>query len=178
MNAKGIGLAGIPGWSLHRSGMKIIRWALVLLSVLIVLAVAWDYRPYPAIDLAKVYPPLVALREPLVIKTYYYADGGTVGIAITDAEQTELKFSFPSDYLEDSGYSKLFVGALHKQSQPMTEISPMEPTGEYLRQLLRSRIDDPNIALALSCLSDRARDRRSVITNKLLHGKTPKVYLY
>jgi hypothetical protein len=94
-----------------------------------------------------------------VIKTYYYADGGTVGIAITDPEQTELRFSFPSDYRDDSTYSKLFVGDLHKQRQPMTEISPMEPTAEYLRQLLRSRVDDANIAYS-SALTPWAKTAR------------------
>lgn len=175
---EGIAACSDPGQRLRGVGMKFLRWALALLCLFVALRVAWEFRPYPKIDRAKVYPPLLALREPLVSRSFYYADGGTVGIAIKDAGQSELLFSFPSDYRDDSGYSKLFAGALRKQSLPMTEISPMEPTAEYLRQLLRGRVDDPNIAFAVSCLDGRGRDRLRVMANKLLHGKTPKVYLY
>jgi hypothetical protein len=128
------------------------------------------------------------MREPLVVKTYYYWDGGTLGIKIQDAQQTELRLSFPSEYRRDSEYTKLFVGALYKQIPPMTgkrvkipamtEITPMEPTAEYLRDLLRSRVDDPTIAFALSCLSDRPHERMRPLINRYIHNKTPKSYLY
>jgi hypothetical protein len=138
------------------------------------LAVVWSFRPYPEVDRAKVYPPLLALKEPLTVKAYYFADGGTVGISITDNEQNVLQFCFPSDY-RDLGYSRLFVGALYKHDQPVTEISPAEPTAEYLKQLLRARSDDPNAADAVSCLNGRLHEHWKVIKHNFVDGKRPKI---
>ena len=156
--------------------MKFLRRALLLFFLVALLAVVWSFRPYPEVDRAKVYPPLLALKEPLTVKAYYFADGGTVGISITDNEQTVLQFCFPSDH-RDSGYSRLFVGALHKHIQPVTEISPAEPTAGYLKQLLRARSDDPNAAHAVMCLSGRPHEYWRVLKHNFIDGKRPTISL-
>jgi hypothetical protein len=88
----------------------------IIIGVVTLIAVClayWFFRPLPSWDITRVEPRLRALREPYrSVVTYFWLDGGSIGISITDRDGTREQFAIPSDQ-HTNPYAKVYVGTVH-----------------------------------------------------------------
>jgi hypothetical protein len=139
---------------------KMIKKALVALSIFSLLSCAWVFRPDHKPNMTEVIPELSGMKEPFKrIHSVYYLDGGTVGIQLIDQQDNEISFSLPAPLGGNDRYKELFKGALHYNEEGSQEISNPQETKARLAQILRS---NPNFNqetdIALASMTGRLRD--------------------
>jgi hypothetical protein len=110
-------------------------------------------------------PRLTALREPFQeVKSYYYYDGGSIGIELKDADGKTEKFAIPSHLGNPVRYKRVFVGADYDNRPGAIEVEHPEETKQTLIVILsRYSHGDPALDWATLCLTDRASDRWRVL---------------
>jgi hypothetical protein len=138
---------------------KKYKWITLTLSVLL-LVIAWVFRPYESPDLDKVDSALKSLVRPYKkIDTFHFKDGGSVGIKITGRNNKIFMACFPAySLIGDNNYQRLFIGGTHHTDKQVKETSN-EHTKLRILQILRERpgnklYDDACIAKSSTRWSD------------------------
>ena len=103
----------------------LVGWIAALSCVLFLVFV---FRPYAKPDTSLVDPSLAGLREPFKeVLTYFYKDGGSIGIHIVDQTGTKLELFLPARAgIEDNQYLRVFVGAREVTNPHHTKLRLLE----------------------------------------------------
>ncbi len=135
----------------------------VLLVVLIV-SIAWLYRPYPSIDSSQVAPEIRALSQPYrEVVVSYFLDGGTLGVAITDSGGEELLCSIAAP-----DYDKLYLGAMHFSEKGAVSVADPEDSILQVLEIVRGHHEPMHQNdLAIAGVTKRVRDYARVIWRRL-----------
>ena len=133
-------------------------------------------RPPNAPDPALVEPRLVALREPFQrVKSFYYYDGGSIGLEIADADGKIEQFAIPSHLGSSIRYQRVFVGADYDSRPTAIEVENPEATKQALLVILsKYGKADPALDWATYCLTDGESASLKVLWNTWM-GKYPRV---
>jgi hypothetical protein len=121
------------------------------------------FQPGLSYDIQKVHPRLRALREPFqTVKSYYFMDGGSIGIKIVDGDGREERFAVLSLLGEPNPYTRVLVGGIHRREQGAVEVSDPEDTRRMLIRILsdypnRTPWDDANLAFLRGYPKDRIK---------------------
>jgi hypothetical protein len=101
----------------------------------------WLHWPPPAPDPTLVEPRLIALREPFrSVQSFYYMDGGTIGIRIIDANGHTEEFTSPSHLGSDESHQRIFIGGIYDRHSWTAEVDhPNETRAALVRILWRYR---------------------------------------
>ena len=129
----------------------------------------WSFRPYPRPASHLVEPRLIALQEPYTrLETSYFADGGSIGILIVDANGREEKFALPNRMMRNENHDKVYVGALYLTHSGAVPVANSEATKQELIRVLANYRSDPQVESKLAILSGRWRDMARATANRLL----------
>lgn len=149
---------------------KVIIKISILITIVIILTLGWIFRPYAQADSSKIESMLSQLSTPYkYIDTYYFKDGGSVGIKIEGRKGNVFLACFPAPLDDNENrYQKLFIGASHYNDENAIELQDSN-TKLKLLTILRNRnnnklYDDNCIAHA----SGRWRDYWTIIAKKYL----------
>jgi len=131
-----------------------------LLAAILLLGLGWIFRPYEKPDGSKLVPELQDLREPLLVRTAYWADGGSLGILIQDSEKKQVKFCIPNSFGgEKDEYQRLFVGASHYSMEGAVEAEDANHSKlrllELMRKIPKKDVDRDRV---IATISGRWRD--------------------
>lgn len=114
---------------------KNVVWlSLILISAA---AVGWLFRPYPAIDEAKVHPSLRGLNASTRCETTSFGDGGSLAIHVVRPDGTEVDLCLSNSL--DHSFSErgqLYVGASHFSMPGATRITGYDHTRYVVARLL------------------------------------------
>ena len=128
---------------------KLFKFVCALVLALLVIFL-WPTAGY---DISRVYPKLRELSSPYQsVKTAYYLDGGSIGVAITDRDGHKLELALPVSAKNGRSYPQLFVGAMHASKTNAVEVEFAEDTRRMLISTIeefRTRIDSDAALLAL-----------------------------
>jgi len=131
-----------------------------LIAAVLMLAVACGafcfFQPLPGYNTERVHPRLLALHQPYQrVTTYYFTDGGSVGIKIVDRDGVQEQFAIPSHLGEADCYTRVYVGAIYDRKPGAVEVENPLDTKRMLVCILaawpnRTAFDD-------GCLADLSR---------------------
>ncbi len=132
-----------------------LRYKLLLLLGAVVFAgtIFVIFQTGPSYNLQKVHPRLADLQPPYrKVKTYYWADGGSIGIEIIDRDGRQEQFGIRAKLSDAKRYSRVFVGALNDSFQSAVEVGEPEHTRKMLTRVVsdypdRTPYDDINLAI-------------------------------
>ena len=139
------------------------------------------FQPGPSYDLPKVDPRLSGLRAPYQkVKTYYWADGGSIGIKIVDRDGRQEQFAIRAKLGDTNPYTRVYVGALNDRLPGAVEVGEPEHTRRMLTRILsdypnRTPWDDANLAHLRGYPKDRVRFWYHWLCGNL---KSSGVYIY
>jgi hypothetical protein len=131
-----------------------LRYKRILLSAVVVVAAGGLYVVFqsgPSYDLQKVHPRLGELQQPYrKMKTYFWLDGGSIGIEIVDRDGRQEQFAICAKLGDTKRYTRVFVGALNDSFPNAVEVSEPEDTRRMLTRVLsdyhdRTPWDDANL---------------------------------
>ena len=129
-----------------------LRYIIALLGGVVVAGILFViFQPGPTYDPQKVHPRLGILQQPYrQVKTYYWADGGSVGIDIVDRDGRHEQFAIRAKLGDTNPYTRVFVGALNDRLAGAIEVSDSEHTRRMLTRMLsdypnRTPWDDANL---------------------------------
>jgi hypothetical protein len=132
--------------------MKLRKKLLLLVGAIAVGGVVFVvFQPGPTYDIRKVHPRLANLRQPYrSVKTYYWADGGSIGIRIVDQGGNQEQFAIRAKLGESDRYARVYAGALNDSLPGAVEIGEPEHTRRMLTRILgdyhnRTPWDDANL---------------------------------
>jgi hypothetical protein len=114
----------------------------------------------PTYDSQKVHPRLRTLQQPYkTVKTYYFMDGGSIGIRIIDRDGHQEDFAILALLGQPNPYTRVLVGGLHYRVPGAVELSEPEHTRRMLICILRdypnrTPWDDANLASLRGYLKD------------------------
>ena len=129
-----------------RYKLFILLGAVVLAGVLYMI-----FQSGPSYDREKVHPRLGNLQQPYhKVKTYYWADGGSIGIEIVGRNGHQEQFTVRAKLGDDNPYTRVYVGALNDSFPDAVEVSEPEDTRRMLTRVLsdypdRTPYDDSNL---------------------------------
>ncbi len=132
------------------------KTAIVVVGLIVLLALAASlfiaFQPDPRYDRQKVHPRLLSLQQPYkTVRTYYFMDGGSIGIKIIDRDGREERFAVLALMGEPNPYTRVLVGGLHRRVPGAVELQDPENTRRMLICILsdypnRKASDDANLA--------------------------------
>ena len=128
----------------------VVAGFVVLLSLAASLFIA--FQPDPRYDREKVHPRLLSLQQPYkTVRTYYFMDGGSIGIEIVDREGRKEQFAVLALMGEPNPYTRVLVGGLHHRAPGAVELHDPESTRRMLICVLsdypnRKASDNANLA--------------------------------
>ena len=128
--------------------------------VALALAVIWIWRPPTRYNRDKADPRLSALQEPFRhVKSYYFLDGGSVGVEIMDKNGKVVQIAIPSHLGEKDQYTRFYIGALHDSKPGAEEITDAADSRHFVEAMLFKYSDgQANTDLALLALRHRTSD--------------------
>ena len=111
----------------------VVAGFVVLLSLAASLFIA--FQPDPRYDREKVHPRLLSLQQPYkTVRTYYFMDGGSIGIEIVDREGRKEQFAVLALMGEPNPYTRVLVGGLHHRAPGAVELH--DASGNQVRMAL------------------------------------------
>ena len=117
-------------------------------------------------DITKVHPKLSSLSMPCrYVASYYYLDGGSLGIRIVDGNDRVVEMTLPvsSDGIEK--YPRLFLGATYIDKPGAVEVDFTEDTRRMLCEILENSRD---CGVALIALRGLPKDYAHLIWRNAL----------
>ena len=142
-----------------------VRLVVVVLSVLVAAVAAYTLREPCSYDPAKVHPDLRSLKEPYrkVSIDYYVAEGGAIGVAVTDADGTEKKFLLPAPAAGSGRYEQVLAGVQFVKEAGGVPVPEPDPTRRMLTDIVvRYGDGGPDADMALLALRGHPVDRLRV----------------
>ena len=129
----------------------------------------WLLRPPERYDSGLVDPRLTALETPYKsVWSGFVADGGSLGIIITDRNAEVLKIAIPGRMGDSNRHSRVFFGATYDTEPGAEEVPNPEHTFRMLESILQSRrADDPYADFLLFCMRKRTIDYIRCGVNRL-----------
>lgn len=173
MDSSNSAMASMTTKKPSRKLLKVVRF---LFAILLICSL-WIYRPYESYDSEQVIPEIRNLAFPLKsVKSSYFLDGGSLGIGIIDAKDSEILLCLPATMgAPGDRYQRLFIGAGHYTSDGATEVTNPHHSKLRLLEILRSA---PSINLyrdgVIATMSGRLRDRFKLLYRHQRHGRYPR----
>ena len=136
-----------------------------LVLVIATLGLYCVFRPHSSPNRALVEPRLKALQEPFrIVKSYYYFDGGSVGITIEDAKGAKEEFAIKGHIgSSEERYKSVFVGGDYWSRPSAVPVEHPEATKQALILILsRYSRGDPALDWARYSLSEGTSGRWAV----------------
>ncbi len=97
----------------------------------------------PPVDLSRVHPRLVALKQPYrSVETSYYLDGGSIGVRITDADGRTVECVMPVSTNRNDPYPAVWLGTAtpgHSLTNGVPLSDPRESQKFLLQAVANSR---------------------------------------
>lgn len=123
--------------------------------------ILWTIRPFSSPDMKKVHPVLSSLEAPYKkVDFYYWMDGGSVGISITDNKGKVGQVCIPRPMGESDVLSRnVYIGNTHYTFDKSTELKGFPDTKIFIANLLRNK-ENPTLYSDRECMifSRRVRD--------------------
>jgi len=144
------------------------RKKFIILAVLLLVLVAWLFRPYPTIDETKVHPSLRGLGDSAECGWTSFGDGGSVAISIRRPEGGEIELCL-SNSLGQSVFERgdLYIGSSYYSDPGSTKITGYHHSKFVVAKLLAKGIpDQPSVRAKIALLTMRTSDWIS----SFLHG--------
>ena len=140
------------------------------LTLLIVLSAAgYLWRPHSKPQKQLVDSRLTALSEPYrKVQSSYFSDGGSIGIAIEDANGIKAEFALPNTMVGREDYQKVYVGGVQVHYEKAVEVEHSPETKQELIAILASHSSDRSNAASLATLSGRLSDFARATLNQLM----------
>ena len=135
----------------------------IIITVLTVVALAAFFLlRSPSYDMARVHPSIRSLQQPFKsVTTYYFLDGGSIGMDITDRDGQRLQLAIP--VYDGPGntrtYQRLFLGTTHASRTGAVEVAFTDDTRRFLSDVIsRYSAPGPDRNSALIALRGSPRD--------------------
>ena len=142
-----------------------VRLIVVVVAVLGAVATTYTLREPCRYDLARVHPDLQGLKEPYrkVAIDYYVAEGGAIGIAVTDAAGVEKQFLLPAPAAGSDRYDQILAGVQFVKQAGGIPVPNPDPTRRMLTDIVVRHGDGgPDADMALLALRGHPVDRLRV----------------